>query len=347
MSLLTPSSPHFHANTSVTRIMLTVLLALIPGILVYTWIFGWGVIINLVWASLLAVAFETIMLKLRKRPVQPFLMDGSAIITACLLALSIPPIAPWWVTVIGIFFAIVVAKHLYGGLGHNPFNPAMVGYAILLVSFPVEMTAWAAPEGLREAALGFGESIAIIFGGLASYDGITSATPLDYLKTQLSLDQNIQDIMLGSQIYGDFAGRGFEWVSIAFLVGGLFLIYKKVINWHIPASILISLAVISGIFYVIDPEHYASPSFHLFAGATMLCAFFIATDPVSAATTPRGRIYYGIGIGALIFIIRTWGGYPDAVAFAVLLMNLSAPTIDIYTRPRVFGHRRDEDDDDD
>jgi len=348
MSLLTPSSPHFHAPNSVTRIMLLVLLALVPGILVHSWFFGAGIYVNILLACLLALGFEALMLLLRKRPLAPFLSDGSAIVTACLLALSIPPIAPWWITLLGIFFAIVVAKHLYGGLGHNPFNPAMIGYAILLVSFPREMTAWAASAELREASLGLTESFGIIFGSLASnldIDGITGATPLDYMKTQLSQNHNVHDILLGSPVFGELAGKGFEWVSLAFLAGGLFLIHKKVINWHIPAAVLISLAVCSGVFYLFNPEHYASPLFHLFAGATMLCAFFIATDPVSASTTPRGRIYYGIGIGVLIFVIRTWGGYPDAVAFAVLLMNLAAPTIDHYTRPRVFGHTDREDDD--
>jgi len=349
MSLLTPSSPHFHANNSVMRIMFTVLLALVPGILTYSWFFGAGIYINILWACLLAVGFEALMLTLRKRPLAPFLSDGSAVVTAVLLALSIPPIAPWWITLLGIFFAIVVAKHLYGGLGHNPFNPAMVGYAVLLVSFPREMTAWAATDELREASLGLSDSFNVIFSGIASnlaVDGITGATPLDYMKTQLSQSHNISNILLDSPIFGELAGKGFEWVSIAFLLGGLFLVQKKIINWHIPAAILVTLAICSGIFHFINPEHYTSPLFHLFAGATMLCAFFIATDPVSASTTPLGRIYYGIGIGVLIFVIRTWGGYPDAVAFAVLLMNLAAPTIDHYTRPRVFGYTGNEDDDD-
>ncbi|MDH5301445.1 MAG: electron transport complex subunit RsxD [Gammaproteobacteria bacterium] len=344
MKLLTPSSPHFHASNSVTRIMLIVLLALVPGLLTYGWFFGAGVYINLLLACVFALGLEALMLKLRNRPLAPFLSDGSALVTAFLLALSIPPIAPWWITLLGVFFAIVVAKHLYGGLGHNPFNPAMVGYAILLISFPREMTSWVASVDLRETSLGLSESLQIIFGQ-SGIDSVTGATPLDHIKTQLGQNHDISDILRDSPIFGELAGKGFEWVSIAFLLGGLLLIHKKIISWQIPAAVLISLAVCAGIFHLIDPEHYASPTFHLFAGATMLCAFFIATDPVSACTTPRGRIYFGIGIGVLIFVIRTWGGYPDAVAFAVLLMNLAAPTIDYYTRPRVFGYTDDEDDD--
>lgn len=347
MKLYTPSSPHFHSNASVTRVMLIVLLGLVPGTLLYIVHFGWGVLINMLFAVTAALIFEAIMLHWRKRPLMPFLTDGSAVVTACLLALSIPPIAPWWTTFVGIFFAIVVAKHLYGGLGYNPFNPAMVGYAILLVSFPKEMTSWLASEDLRETALSFSQSASLIFSGQVAginIDSITSATPLDYLKTQIAQDNSIIDAMRQSPIFGQLGGTGYEWVNLGFLLGGLFLVYKRIINWHIPAAVLGSLTVIALVFHLINPDQFASPLFHLMTGATLLCAFFIATDPVSAATTPMGRIFYGVGIGILIFVIRNWGGYPDAVAFAVLLMNLTAPTLDYYTKPRVFGHRDEPED---
>lgn len=342
MKLYTPSSPHTHAENSISQVMMTVVKALLPGIVVYWWLFGWGVIAQLSLGILTALIAETIMLKLRDRPLGPFILDGSAIVTAMLLALSIPPTAPWWIIILGTTFAIVVAKHLYGGLGYNVFNPAMVGYAILLISFPKEMTTWLAPEGLQTTALDMQETAKFIFANTlpngVTIDTISSATPLDYIKTQLGLGHNINSIVAESAVFGELAGKGYEWVSVSFLLGGLFLFYKRIIQWQIPLAMLLSITVLSATFYTIDPTHYASPVFHLFAGATMLGAFFIATDPVSAATTPRGRLIYGAGIGILVYLIRTWGGYPDGIAFGVLIMNMSAPLIDYYTKPRAFGH---------
>ena len=338
MSLYAPSSPHFHNDNNVTKIMLKVLYALIPGILVYISIFGFGVAINILLAIITALGCEAAMLAIRKRPIAPFITDGSAIITGVLLALSIPAIAPWWVIFLGTAFAIIIAKHLYGGLGYNPFNPAMVGYAMLLISFPQQMTVWPSSQ----ASLGIVESFKLIFSDntpeqLAA-DAISSATPLDYLKNQLGLSRDISDIMANSDAFGMFGGSGVEWISIAFLIGGLWLIKQKIIHWHIPAAMIGSLSAIALIFYAIDSEQYASPLFHIFSGATILGAFFIATDPVSAATTPKGKIIYGACIGLLIYIIRTWGGFPDAIAFAVLIMNMSAPAIDYYTKPKTYGH---------
>lgn len=338
MSLYTPSSPHFHADNSVTQIMLKVLIALIPGIVTYVIFFGFGVLFNILLAIITAIGCEAIMLKLRKRPLMPFLSDGSAIVTAVLLAISIPSIAPWWIIFIGTAFAIIIAKHLYGGLGYNPFNPAMVGYAVLLVSFPKQMTAWALPTTNTENYLGLIDSFNIFLLGSQNFDGISGATPLDYLKTQLNLDMTASQIV-HHESFGLVAGSGFEWVSLAFLAGGLWLIKEKVISWLIPTAFLGSLFLIALIFFAVDNDQYTSPVFHLFSGAAMLGAFFIATDPVSAATTPKGRIVYGAGIGILVYVIRTWGGYPDAVAFAVLIMNMCAPTIDYYTKPKPYGHK--------
>ncbi len=335
MSLYTPSSPHMHANTSISQVMSKVLLALLPGIAVYVWLFGWGIVVQLSFATLLALGAEALMLKLRRRPLLPFLTDGSAIVTAWLLCLSIPPLAPWWITLIGVLLAIVLAKHLYGGLGYNPFNPAMVGYAALLISFPAEMTAWQSPQYLD-----IGQAAGLIFLAPPQevLDAVTSATPLDFLKTQLGLDKTVAEVVTSSPLFGYLGGQAQEWISIAFLLGGLWLIRQRIIGWQIPAAMLGSLALMATVFHFYDPEHYASPGLHLFSGAAILGAFFIATDPVSASTTPRGRLIYGAGIGVLIYVIRTWGGYPDGVAFAVLLLNICAPTIDYYTKPRVFGH---------
>ena len=337
MEFKTYSSPHLPVSDSVAVMMQRVLLALLPGIICAFWIFGWGIIFNILLAGITALTAEAAILRLRNRPALTTLLDGSALVTAVLLALALPPFAPWWIPVIGSLFAIVIAKQLYGGLGYNPFNPAMAGYVVLLISFPLELTLWSAPG----AHLNFLDTLALVFTGKLpvgqSLDAITLATPMDSIKTRLGLSETLSEIH-GSPLFGHFAGAGWEWINLWFLLGGLWLLQMKVIQWQIPAGMLGGLAAIAFVFYAINPDIYSTPLFQLFSGAAMLGAFFIATDPVSASTTPRGRIYYGIGIGLLTYIIRTWGGYPDGVAFAVLLMNLAAPTIDHYTRPRVFGH---------
>lgn len=344
MFLRTASSPHIHKPNSVSQIMTWVLVAMLPGIGSAIWFFGWGVVINIITAITIAMAAEAVILRLRQRPIKASLNDGSAIVTATLLAVCLPPLTEWWIVAIGTLFAIVFAKHLYGGLGQNPFNPAMVGYAVLLISFPADMTLWIAPDiGNNVYKLGFFETAAFFFAGHLpaglTMDALTQATPLDAIKTQLGLNFTISETKASSAIiFGDIAGKGWEWIGNWWLLGGILLIYRRIITWHIPVSMVGSLFAISFIFYVIDPDTYSSPLFHIFAGATLLGAFFIATDPVSAATTPKGKILFGAGIGLLIYIIRVWGGYPDAVAFAVLLMNMAAPTIDYYTRPRVYGY---------
>ncbi len=340
MDLLAPTSPHRHAGTSVRGSMLRVLYALIPGMVAYVWFFGWGVVINVLLASIAAVTAEAAMLAARGRPVMPVIADGSAVVTAALLAVALPPVAPWWVTLVATGFAIVIAKHLYGGLGFNPFNPAMAGYVLVLISFPKEMTVWPAAASVSGHYPGLWDSLQLIFGGTpGGLDAYTGATPLDLMKTQLGLNLTVSEIR-ASPVFGDFGGKGWEWLGNGFLLGGLWLAYKRVAAWQIPVGMLASLLVISLLFYAVDPGSHASPLFHLFSGGAMLGAFFIATDPVTAATTPRGRLIYGSGVGLLTYVIRTWGGYPDGVAFAVLLMNLAAPTIDYYTQPRVFGHSR-------
>ncbi len=344
MHLNTPSSPHFHGPDTVTNVMMRVVYALIPAIAAYALLFGPGVLINLLLTCITALVCEALMLKMRDRPVAPFLRDGSALVTALLIALALPPLAPWWIPVIGTAFGIIFAKHIFGGLGYNPFNPAMVSYVMLLISFPLEMTAWPAPLALREELLTVGQSLGLVFSGTLPHamqmDAITMATPLDSLKTQLGLGQGVSEAVAGHPIYGMLGGVGWEWVNIALLAGGVWLIFKNVISWHVPVAMLATLGGLALVFNIIDPEQYASPLFHVFTGGAILGAFFIATDPVSGATTLRGRIIFGAGVGLITYIIRTWGGYPDAVAYAVLLMNMAAPTIDYYTRPRVFGHSK-------
>jgi electron transport complex protein RnfD len=259
-----------------------------------------------------------------------------------LLAAALPALAPWWLAAVGTVFAIVVAKHLYGGLGYNPFNPAMVGYVVLLISFPLEMSTWPSVQGIAESGLTISETARFVFTETLptgiSLDALSGATPLDAVKTQLAMGRALDEIGTGA-MFGMVAGKGWEWISLAFLGGGLWLVYTRTAAWQIPVAMLTSIAVLSLVFYLMDPQTHASPWFHLFSGATLYGAFFIATDPVSASTTPRGRLLYGAGIGVLTYVIRSVGGYPDGVAFAVLLMNITAPTIDYYTQPRVFGAR--------
>lgn len=333
------SSPYIQSNENVSRMMLTVIYALIPGTLVYIHFFGWGVIINIIIAIITALSCEVAILKIRQRPIKPFIFDGTAVLTAILLALALPSLTPWWLAAIGAAFAIVIAKHLYGGMGYNPFNPAMVGYAMLLIAFPKEMTAWIPAES---HGLTFFDTLRYsLFETLpagTSYDALTMATPLDSIKTQLSLGYTLDEIHSNNaSLFGNIAGYGWEWINIMFLIGGLILISIKVISWHIPVAILSSLAFIAMIFNFSDASSYAPVSFHLFGGAAMLGAFFIATDPVTAAASNKGRLIYGAGIGILIYVIRTWGGYPDAIAFSILLMNMAVPMIDYYYKSPVFG----------
>lgn len=321
--------------------MLKVLLALIPGIITYAWIFGGGILVTLALATVTALLTEALMLRLRRRPIKPFLSDYSAVITAWLLALSIPPLTPWWLIVVGVAFAIIIAKQLYGGLGYNPFNPAMVGYAVLLISFPVLMTKWPAALTLAQTKLSFMEQLHYIFSNTLpaniTLDAVTSATPLDYLKTQLKLDHSISSIQ-NAPIFGHFAGKGAEYVALAYLAGGLFLWQQRIITWHLPVTFLAALFTISAIFWIVDPTQFATPIFHLVGGGSLLAAFFIITDPISGPTTPKGKLYFAAGVAVMAYLIRVYGGYPDGLAFAVIFMNICVPLLDAYTQPRVFGH---------
>lgn len=329
------SHPTSTVPLDVSQVMRRVLYALIPGTLLLLWFFGWGFLTNWVLAIGFGLGFEALMLKLRHRPVQPFLWDYSVVVTAWLLAVAIPAYSPWWLVAAAMLFAVVVAKHLYGGLGYNPFNPAMVGYAAMLVSYPVQMTSWPTPLTFSMAQVDVGQTLQLVFGGGAGWDGFTAATVLDTVKTELRMGKPLGDLY--SPAFGVVAGRVVEWVNLAWLLGGLWLVWQRIISWHIPVAMLGSLGLVAGVFWVIDPAQYTSPLFHLFSGAAILGAFFIATDPVTASTTPRGKLVYAAGIGLFVYIIRTWGGYPDAVAFSVIIMNMVVPLIDHYTQPRVYG----------
>lgn len=336
-------SPYISNAPSVSTIMLKVLIALVPGIIAYVWVYGGGILVTIVLATITALAAEAAMLKIRQRPVAPFLNDYSAVTTAWLLALAIPPLAPWWLIVVGTLFAIVFSKQLYGGLGYNPFNPAMIGYAVLIISFPVIMTKWPTALQLAQTKLSFADQFSYIFSGILPQgtliDAVTSATPLDYLKTQLILKHEIGSITQ-APMFGALGGKGNEFVTGAYLLGGLYLWQQKIISWHLPMAFLATLAIVSGVFWMVDSAHFASPMFHLFSGASMLAAFFIITDPVSGPTTPNGKLWFAAGVALITYIIRVYGGYPDGVAFAVIFMNICVPLIDASTQPRVFGHEK-------
>ena len=327
------------SNNSVTAVMLKVMAALIPATIAHAWFFGPGIWVSLFVCGVLGILFESMLLLLRGMPLGPFLKDGSVLVTAWLLALSLPTLAPWWLYALGMIFAVVIAKHLYGGLGQNLFNPAMVGYAALIVSFPVYMTQWPGPIGVIDHGITLGEAFDLVFAGQGSIspDAYTAATALDTFKTQIRLGKPMEDI-LAMPAFGWMGGRGQEIVALMYLCGGLLLVANRVITWHIPTAFLGGVALTAGGLYLLDPSLHLSPLVHLLSGGVMLGAFFIATDPVTAATTPKGKLIYAGLAGLLTVLIRDFGGYPDGVAFSILLMNVAAPFIDTYTQPRVFGH---------
>lgn len=345
-------SPYIHNRSNTGNIMLLVLLAALPGMGAQWYFFGIGFLIQVLLATATALAVEGIVLRLRKTPVVPTLADNSAMLTALLLGISLPPLAPWWLVVTGTLFAIVIAKQLYGGLGQNIFNPAMVGYVAVLISFPIQMTSWLPPETLRVIKMSIMDSLSMIFIGHTLVgdtmqqlqmvvDGISQATPLSHLKMVMRPEYSTKHI-LSQETYSNskiLAIHGWQLMNLCYLLGGLLLLVKNVIRWHIPVSFLASLGFCSMFGCLFASETLNLIIVNLFSGATMLGAFFIATDPVTASTTNLGRLIYGTLIGLLVWLIRSFGGYPDGVAFAVLLANICVPLIDYYTQPRPYGHR--------
>ncbi|MEN9465742.1 MAG: electron transporter RnfG [Pseudomonadota bacterium] len=338
MALITLSSPHTHGGNKTQSFMLKVILATLPGLALQTVFFGYGNLINTLLAVAFCLSLEATVLWLRRRPVRFFLKDNSALLTAVLLGVALPPFTPYWVTLVACIFAIVIAKQLYGGLGQNPFNPAMVGYALVLVSFPVQMsTTWAlSTQVTGQGTLPLLDTLQVIFAGLPVADGYSGATALDAYKHLIG--SATADLIRQNASFNGFNGSAI-WVNLAFLAGGLYLLWARIISWHIPVAMLGALSLCS-LILGFDEDLFTPLSLHLLSGATMLGAFFIATDPVTASTTPRGKLIYGAGIGILLYLIRTWGTYPDAVAFAVLLMNFAASFIDAFTQPKSYGHSK-------
>ena len=319
-------APHWLGDNQVPLMMQRVIIALLPTALCMVLWFGVGVATNLLLLIACCIAFEALCLRLRRRNISAGLADCSALVTAVLIGLSLPPTMPWWLLLITALFAIVLAKHVYGGLGQNPFNPAMVGYLAVLIAFPDEVARWPQPD--------FGT-----FTAADNLDAISSATPLDTVKMQLKQMRTMAEIT-AQPGFGMLAGRGWEWINLAALAGGVWLLRKQVISWHIPGSMLLTLATLYFLFYALTPATQPSPLIGLLSGGTMLAAFFIATDPVSGAASNTGKIIFGAGVALFCFGMRTWGAYPDGIAFAVLLMNTAVPLIDRWTVPRIYGHHK-------
>ncbi|HSM32253.1 MAG TPA: RnfABCDGE type electron transport complex subunit D [Woeseiaceae bacterium] len=336
-------APYLAPTANVAGIMQQVLLALVPAAIAHVWFFGPGLIFNLVVAAAACIGGEALMMRLRGRPAASALADCSALVTAALLAFALPSLTPWWITATAALFAIIVAKHLYGGLGFNIFNPAMAGYVVALVAFPMHLNLWVAPRmgDIDYQFLTFLQTLQYTLTGnlpdMLTYDQVSRATPLDAMKAGLN-DMRTTAEIRSLPVMGDFGGVGWEWIGNFIAVGGFWLMIRRIVRWHIPLGVGAGLLVPAGVMWLLSPGTEPSPGFHMFSGAALLCAFFIATDPVSAAASPKGRFIYGAGIGLLIYAIRTWGADVDGVAYAVLIMNMAVPAIDRITRPRIVGH---------
>lgn len=340
------SGPFTHEKTSISRTMIWVMIALTPATAMGIYQFGLPALWLFVITILACVIAEAVSLYIAGKPIKPFMFDGSAILTGWLLAMTLPPWAPWWIAVVGAFLAIVVGKQVFGGIGQNLFNPAMVARVALLISFPLEMTTWVAPHPLfTEATPNFIESLRITFNFQNEFDAVSSATILGHIKTELGRGISLTDIWADTfnpfnLAVGNVAGSLGETSALLILLGGLVLLFTRIISWHIPVSMMLSIAVLATIFNLIDGDRYPHAIYHLLSGATLLGAFFIATDLVTSPITKKGQLVFGAGCGALVFIIRTWAGYPEGMAFAVMLMNGFTPMIDHYMKPRIYGRTR-------
>lgn len=348
MSFTIAISPHGHNQKSTSTIMRITLFALVPAIATQCYLFGWGVLFQLLVAMLTALISEALILKLRGFVIAPSLKDSSALLTAALIAVAVPPLLPWWMTAVAVAFSIIIAKQLYGGLGQNLFNPAMIGYVFLLVSFPASMTNWQPPIAHSQHILTVEDTARVIFQGKTTsqqsvfevnklIDGTTMATPLDRLKTELKQGTSVPEIIQKDNFKAGSID-GWRWINLSFIVSGFILLITRVITWQASFAMIFSLGLCSLIANTIAPGHFAGPEIELLSGATMLGAFFIVTDPVTSSTTYKGRFIFGALVGLLVFIIRHFGGYPDGVAFSVILTNILVPFIDKFSQSRVYGH---------
>ena len=335
--------PHAHSHSRMPLMMLQVLIALTPATLYGFWLYGWIAFNVWVICVVSAVFWEALFLKFFGKKVKSHLYDGSALVTGWLLALCLPPGAPWWLAIVGTFLAIAMIKQLFGGLGQNVFNPAMAARVMLLIAFPFEMTQWISPEVLQLQHPDFSTGLAHTLAVSSLPDSYSGATLLDGLKNQLSLGTAV-DPALSSLSYsvmnsftGLHAGSFGESTALLLLAGGLFLLWRGVITWQAPVGLLLGLGVPALIMNLIQPDTYPGMPFHLLTGGAMLAAWFIVTDPVTGPTTASSRLVFGLGCGLLAWLIRTYGNYPEGIAFAVMLMNSATPLLDRYFRPRIYG----------
>lgn len=317
--LIVSPAPHVHNSNSVAKNMYSVLLALLPAYVTALYFFGLGALIVSLTAMVSCVIFEYLIQRFILK-IKITISDGSALLTGLLLAFNLPSNLPVWMVIVGALVAIGIGKMSFGGIGNNIFNPALVGRVFLLISFPTQMTTWPRPLGNW---------------GFSSYiDAETAATPLAIIKSKIVTLPSDIDLLIGN-VGGSMGEIG----AIALLIGGIFLLCRKVITWHIPVSMLVTVAIFSGILYLVDSAAYASPLTHLLTGGLLLGAFFMATDYVTSPMSNWGQIIYGIGIGLLTIIIRVWGAYPEGVSFAILIMNAVTPLLNIYIKPKRFGEK--------
>lgn len=315
-------SPHERENLMTDKVMMYVVYSLLPAVAVSIYFFGYYALKTYILTVVFTLGFEALFQKIRKKPIT--LSDNSALVTAILLAMNLPPVSPWWLILIGSFIAIVVGKQVYGGLGQNPFNPALVARVFLLISWPAQMTYWVKPNPITTGFI---------------FDTVSTATPLGQSKTEVLMSgkiiSNFSDV--SDYFIGFMSGSMGEISAIALLLGAAFLMYKRIISWHTPFSYIISFLIIIVPYWIINPDKTLNPMVHLFTGGLMLGAFYMATDMVTSPVTKKGQIIFGIGCGVLTAVIRLFGGYPEGVSFAILIMNAFVPIIDFYIRPKSFG----------
>ncbi len=324
-NLLTVSpSPHVHSSDSTQKIMYRVVFAMIPAMAWGIYMFGFDAIRVGLISIISCLAFEYLIQKYLMK-VKPSITDGSALITGVLLAFNVPSNLPWWIIIIGAIAAMGIGKLSFGGLGANIFNPAIVGRVFLLISFPAQMTTWPATNAM-------------------AVDGVSAATPLALIKEGIKNGTPVSQIeglpQLSDMAIGFNHGSLGEISAILLILGGLYMLWKKVITWQIPASIILTVALVSGIFWLIDSEIYVNPLYHILTGGLMLGAIFMATDMVTSPMTGKGQIIFGVGIGLITISIRMFGAYPEGISFAILIMNAFVPLINMYIKPKRFGGQK-------
>ena len=315
-------SPHIHSADSTQKIMLRVVYAMIPAMLWSVFVFGFDAARVTLIAIAACLAFEFLIQKYLLK-VKPTITDGSALVTGILLAFNVPANLPWWIIIIGAFAAISFGKMSFGGLGSNIFNPALVGRVFLLISFPVQMTSW--PVTTQ-----------------SEVDAVTGATPLGIIKEALNNGVSVSEIVSKLPVpkdllFGNIGGSLGEISALLLVLGGIYMLITKVITWHIPVAVIGSAALLSGIFWMVNPELYINPVYHILSGGLMLGAIYMATDMVSSPMTPKGQLIYGVGIGVLTILIRLFGAYPEGISFAILIMNALVPLLNRYIKPKRFG----------